>query len=205
MIKLDHLAISTMTLRDGVAHVEDTLGVSLAPGGEHAAMGTHNRLLSLGPDIYLEVIAINPAAPHPGRPRWFDLDNFAGPPRLTNWVAQTDDLNGALALAPNGRGTPMALKRGDLSWRMAVPEDGKLPFDGAFPALIEWQGHAHPAARLPDQGCRLVALEITHPRADNLREALGTVMENIDLTVLQGAAKSIRAEITTPHGARILT
>ncbi len=140
MLKLDHLALSAMTLADGVAHVRDTLGVELAQGGEHAAMGTHNRLLSLGPTVYLEVIAINPAAPYPGRPRWFDLDNFSGPPRLTNWVAQTDDLDRALALAPTGCGAPMALERGDLRWRMAVPENGKLPFDGAFPGADRMAG-----------------------------------------------------------------
>ena len=67
-LTLDHLAISATDLASGVAHVESVLGVALAGGGEHAHMSTHNRLLHLG-DIYLEVIAINPAAPAPAWPR----------------------------------------------------------------------------------------------------------------------------------------
>ena len=34
----------------------------LESGGRHPHMGTHNRLLSLGPDLYLEVIAVDPDA-----------------------------------------------------------------------------------------------------------------------------------------------
>jgi hypothetical protein len=50
---------------------------------------------------------------------------------------------------------------------------GKLPFDGLFPALIEWEGTAvHPAPRLPDQGVRLKALELHSPEAEALRAAL---------------------------------
>ena len=80
MLELDHLAVSAADLAVGTARIEDLFGVRLAPGGKHPDMGTHNRLLSLGPGLYLEVIAIDAAAPPPDRPRWFDLDNFDGPP-----------------------------------------------------------------------------------------------------------------------------
>jgi hypothetical protein len=114
MLTFDHIAISANSLGDGVDMVEAALGVALAGGGEHPHMATHNRLLGLG-DLYLEVIAANPAAPRPAWPRWFDLDNFDGPPRLTNWVASSkirrclprqepfpSVCNGGLSLA-NGR------------------------------------------------------------------------------------------------------
>jgi hypothetical protein len=60
-LRLDHLAISAGTLDEGVAAVEEALGVPLAGGGQHPHMATHNRLLGLG-DLYLEVIAADPAA-----------------------------------------------------------------------------------------------------------------------------------------------
>ena len=82
MIELDHLAVAGETLAEAVAHVEDALGVEMAAGGVHVEMGTHNRLLSLGPGMYLEAIAVDPAARGPDRPRWFDLDRFQGRPRL---------------------------------------------------------------------------------------------------------------------------
>jgi len=203
MLRLDHLAVSATTLANGVDVVENALGVALAPGGVHALMSTHNRLLGLG-DIYLEVIAIDPAAPKPPHPRWFDLDNFSGRPRLTNWIAACDDLDAALAALPQGVGVPVDLARGDLRWRMAVPADGRLPFGNAHPALIQWQGAAHPAQRLPDTGVRLDLLEIATPDAAALNAALSGQVTDPRVRIIQGAEKSMRATFTTPHGKRVL-
>lgn len=200
-LRLDHLAVSALTLEDGAAAVEDALGVALAGGGQHPHMATHNRLLGLG-DLYLEVIATDPAAAAPAWPRWFDLDHFTGPPRLTNWVAGCDDLAAALALGPAGTGVPVDLQRGDYRWRMAVPADGKLPFDGTYPALIQWQGALHPANTLPESGVRLTMLEIAHPQAQALRDALP--LHDPRVHIVPGTAKAMRATFTTPHGPRVL-
>jgi hypothetical protein len=200
MLTIDHLAVSALTLEGGAEAVEQALGLLLAPGGAHPHMATHNRLLGLG-EVYLEVIAADPAAPRPKWPRWFDLDNFTGAPRLTNWICACDDLEVAVAAAPAGVGVPVDLQRGDLRWRMAVPGDGCLPFDGAYPALIQWQG-PHPAARLPDLGARLRRLEVAHPQAEALRAALGLTDPRV--VILSGPVKAIRAEIDTPHGMRVL-
>ncbi len=202
MLKLDHIAVAAAKLDEGVAVVEEALGVPLSGGGEHPLMGTHNRLLGLG-DVYLEVISINPDAPAPDHPRWFDLDHFTGAPRLTNWICRCDDLEAAIAASPDGVGVPVALTRGELRWRMGVPADGKLPFDNAYPALIQWQGTLHPADLLPDAGCRLHRFEVAHPQADALRRALGGFADpRVEIT--QGIRKAYRAEIKTPHGIRVL-
>lgn len=203
LLSFDHIAISAETLDAGVAAVEAALGVPLAGGGRHAHMATHNRLLGLG-DLYLEVIAADPALPRPAWPRWFDLDNFSGPPRLTNWVARCDDLAAALAAVPPGCGTPVDLARGDYRWQMAVPADGRLPFDGAFPALIRWQGALHPAGALPEAGVRLTRLEIAHPRAAGLRAALAPLFADPRVVIVDGPAKALRATFTTPAGTRVL-
>ena len=203
MLWLDHVAVACTGLETGVTAAENALGVALAPGGEHVAMGTHNRLLSLGAGEYLEVIAINPAAPPPGRPRWFDLDRFAGPPRLASWVCACDDMATALAACPAGVGRPMELARGDLRWQMAVPDDGRLPFDGVFPALIRWDGSAHPAPRLPDHGVRLTGLRLSHPEADALRQTLAALIADPRLVVTQGPP-GLSATFSTPQGERRL-
>lgn len=203
MLIFDHVAIAATSLAEGVEAVEAALGVRLAGGGEHALMGTHNRLLGLG-DLYLEVIAANPAAPPPKWPRWFDLDSFSGKPRPTNWVVGSKNLTADLALCPQGTGVPLALQRGDYRWQMAVPADGKLPFDGGFPALIEWQGSLHPAQALPESGVRLTRLEIAHPDATGLRAALAPVFDDARVIVRDGPAMAMRASFTTPHGLRVL-
>jgi hypothetical protein len=202
MLVFDHIAVSASTLAEGVAHVEAALGVTLAGGGQHPHMATHNRLLNLG-DLYLEVIATDPAQTRPAWPRWFDLDRFTGPPRLTNWVARCDDLSAEIALSPHGIGTPVALQRGDFRWQMAVPATGILPFVGAFPALIRWEGTAHPAPRLPDAGVRLVALDITHPDAAALTKALQGRISDARLRLHVGA-KAMQATFLTPQGIRHL-
>jgi len=200
----DHLALAAEDLATGAAAVESALGVPLEPGGQHAAMSTHNRLLSLGPGEYLEVIAIDPAAPPPGRPRWFALDAFAGPVRPRAWVLACDDLADALAKAPRGTGQPMDFRRGDLTWAMAVPGSGLFPFDGLAPALIGWgPGVPHPSTRLPDRGIRLTALTLHHPAADALAAALLPLTRDPRLRFAQGAP-AITAEFSTPRGPVVL-
>jgi Glyoxalase-like domain len=201
-LTLDHLAVSCLTLDDGAAVVAQALGLPIGPGGKHAHMSTHNRLLSLG-DVYLEVIAPDPDASPPAWPRWFDLDTFTGPTRLTNWVAGCDDLKAELAGSPQGTGTPVALSRGDYRWSMAVPADGKLPFDGTYPALIQWHTPS-PAPGLPDVGARLQRLEIAHPQAADLRAALAGRLTDTRVVIVDGPRKAMQATIATPHGLRIL-
>ena len=46
---LDHLVVGTSDLAKGSAWLERFFGVALSPIGIHVRMGTHNRLLSLGP------------------------------------------------------------------------------------------------------------------------------------------------------------
>jgi hypothetical protein len=68
MARFDHLVVAAASLASGAAWLERRLGVPLQPGGQHSAMGTHNRLLRLGADSYLELIAIDPSLPAPVRP-----------------------------------------------------------------------------------------------------------------------------------------
>jgi len=160
--ELDHLVVAARTLEEGAAWVESALGVKTLAGGKHPLMGTHNRVLSIGGRRYLEVIAIDPAAPPPARPRWFGLDDPAirarleRGPALLHWVERTDDLDAALRGYPE-RVEVLDATRGDLSWRITVPSDGRLPCAGACPTLIQWDG-PHPTERMPASGCELVDL-----------------------------------------------
>lgn len=204
-LALDHLVVAARTLDEGAAYVEAVLGVRLSPGGQHVHMGTHNLLLSLGPEEYLEVIAIDPDADPPDRPRWFNLDDFRGAPRMTNWVCRTDDLDEAISSAPDGTGDIFEFTRGDLRWAMAVPDDGRLPFDAAMPALIEWEaGSPHPATRLPESDLRLVRLDVFHPEADALSTAFPALNTIDRIAIRNGPEKRLIATIATPEGNRVL-
>ncbi|GFE65658.1 polyphosphate kinase [Litoreibacter roseus] len=179
--------------------MEKRLDTKLAPGGKHAAMSTHNQLLNLGPDLYFEVIAVDPDAPAPGRRRWFNLDAFEGPPRLMNWALQTDDIEGALRQLGPEFGPAISLERGDLRWKMAVPDSGILPWGGWGPALIEWNGPL-PAPRLPDEGIRLDTLVLHHPAADEIAERLNTRLAPGTIAFRKAVTPALEATFTTPRG-----
>lgn len=204
MLSLDHIVIVGETVEAAAAHVEAALGVPLQPGGEHVKMGTHNRLLGLAGGVYVEAIAINPDAPAPDQPRWFNLDHFAGPPKLTHWMARTPDMGAALSAAPEGTGTAHALTRGDYAWTVAISETGQLPFDGMSPGLLSWAS-AHPAEALTDRGCSLNWLEVQHPDVDQLLAAFPALKAVEGVRFSPGPEPKLQAEIQTPGGARLIT
>lgn len=197
-MELDHLVVAADSLEAGVAWCERELGVTPAPGGKHALMGTHNRLLNISgvnhPRCYLEIIAIDPDAPAPGRARWFDLDQpllqarLKEGPGLIHWVARVPNLDAALAYwCGEGidAGEAVAASRGALGWRIALREDGRRLKREALPMLIEWadfnKGGAHPTDSLPASGVQVLGLDardglkarLSTPRGELLLELIG--------------------------------
>lgn len=205
--RIDHITITAPTLEAGSGLVLECLGLRPQPGGEHSRMGTHNQLLRLGESMFLEVIAVNPDAPRPMRPRWFELDALSATsrPRLACWVARTHDIHAALNASPAPLGVAETMSRGALEWLISIPPEGHLPFGGAAPALIQWHTHAHPALGLEDKGCRLAALELLHPQAPALRavlDGLQVAEPGVELSVHEAASPGLVAHIDTPGGLR---
>ena len=207
---VDHLVVAAATLEQGAAWCEQWLGVAPGAGGKHVSMGTHNRLLAIGsaafPMAYLEIIAHDPEAPPPSRPRWFGLDDAAlqtrlrERPRLLHIVARSTQLDATLAaLREQGldagqvvaaeRASPQGLYR----WRIAGRPDGQLLCGGALPTLIEWQG-MHPSEHLPASGVALQSLQLGG-LAEPVVAALG--LHGVGCAS-RGAA--LRAVFETPRG-----
>jgi Glyoxalase-like domain len=207
--RIDHLVVTAPDLETGVAHVRGALGAAPQSGGEHARLGTHNCVLRLGDSVYLEVIARNPRAPDPGRPRWFELDLLppGAPPRLATWVARCDDIRaaGAASSEPLGEVEPMA--RNDLSWLITIPADGKLGLGGIAPALIQWHSQPHPASRMQQAGCSLLRLEAFHPEPERATTLLDSISFEGPLRVTaipRGSRPFLVAHVQTPDGIRTI-
>lgn len=201
---LDHIAVLGRSLAEATSHAERTLGQPLSPGGIHARFGTHNQLIALAPDLYLEAIAVDPSAPNPQDARWFGLDSFSGPARLDKWICRVADLDAALAVFPMA-GRPVPLERGALRWRMAVPEDGALPFDGVFPALIQWQSPVPPGKALTASGLTLERLTVTHPEIEALEALLVPHLDAPLVRFARGARAGLTAQVKRPDGIVTLT
>jgi hypothetical protein len=201
---LDHITVTAPTLADGVRHVRDHLGVDVPQGGAHLQMGTHNHLMRLGADEFLEIISVNPVAPAPSRPRWFALDAEQPRPRLATWVLRTADLNASLAKSGVNIGEPTMITRGSLSWMISVPADGSMPYGGAHPTFIMWPMTPPPGANMPNLRCRLVRLTIEHPSATEIKERLRPVFSDKRVHLIEGPTLRLTAEIETPSGTRVL-
>jgi hypothetical protein len=214
---LDHLVVGARTLAEGVAWCEATFGIVPGAGGEHPSMSTHNRLFTIGserfPKAYFEIIAINPAAPPPGRVRWYDLDQpalqamLADGPALIHWVAGCDDIRADCAsLSTSGidRGEVLAVERatprGPLRWQISVRADGHRLANGALPTLIQW-GAVHPADAMPASGVTIERLVLGGALPAGVAAALP---EGIVASQDSNAA-SLAATFSTPRGPVALT
>jgi hypothetical protein len=207
---IDHLVVAAHTLAQGVDWCERVLGATPAPGGKHVGMGTHNRLLAIGsaafPMAYLEIIAHDPEAPPPNRPRWFGLDDAAlqarlhQRPRLLHVVARCTRLDATLAAlrelgldAGQAVAAERASPQGLYRWRIAGRADGQLLCGGALPTLIEWQG-MHPSEHLPASAVALRSVQLGG-LAEPVAAALG--LHGVPCTA-QGVA--LCATFDTPGG-----
>src|SRR6185295_12719908 len=91
LTRIDHLVYATPDLARGAGEIEALTGVRASPGGKHLAWATHNCLLALGADIYLEIIAPDPSQPKPPIARPFGIDDLHHP-RLVAWAARAAGL-----------------------------------------------------------------------------------------------------------------
>jgi hypothetical protein len=206
---LDHIVIAAQDLEQGVDHIREALGVDIPPGGKHQSMATHNLLMQLGNDAYLEVIAIDNEGRSPRHPRWFGLDSarmraaIRQQPQLITWVMNTPDLQQLAAQAGFDIGIPTELSRDDLSWQIALPEDGRLLGDGMLPYCIQWHSSPHPSRGMADTGCLLQELTIHHNRPRWLDEQLDALdaghLVNVE-TLPDSASPYLSATIDTPSG-----
>ncbi len=212
MLTLDHLTVVAPTLAEGVAHVRECLGLEVPFGTRHGYMGTHNHRLQLGDSVYLEIVALDPDGPAPGRARWFGLDrqqqvrsDWEAGRRLRGWVAATADLPAELSARPEVFGEAVPLPPEDPTFAFAIPADGSLPLDGAAPSLIDHRGEPTSMAEIPDLGARLLSMTLEHPD----RDAVGALWHALSIdrppTLLEGPRLRYRARIETPAGPRELT
>lgn len=207
--RLDHLVVAAQTLDQGTEYVLQCLGVEPSGGGRHAGMGTHNRVLKLGRNQYLEVIAVDPEAPPPVFPRWFNLNDpslqarLKRRPRLIAWVARTDAIDTLAAAIGSLRLTVRPMQRGPFRWRFAFTVDGVLPEGGLIPHLIQWDSPNHPAESMPCAGLRLVSLNGVHADPETVKRVIASMGLGDAIAIHPASGErppGLSARIETPDG-----
>jgi hypothetical protein len=202
LTRIDHLVYATPDLQLGITTIEQRLGVTATPGGQHPGLGTRNALVALGPSSYLEIIGPDPDQPKPSGPRRFGIDDLKAP-RFVRWVVKSNDLaavseNAAKAGITLGKVTSGGRRRPDgvvLSWRYTDP--ATVVADGLVPFFIDWGTSPHPALTAA-KGATLLDLRAEHPEAPRVQKMLDQL--GLDLRVSHAAAAAIIATIETPRG-----
>ncbi len=201
---IDHLVYGAPELGAAVDDLERRLGVRAAPGGKHPGAGTHNALLSLGDDCYLEIIAPDPEQEPPtDRSMPFGIDKLIEP-CLVTWALRVANVQAAVDRARRmdydpGDPRPMSRSTPDgqtLAWTLTRAP--KTVGDGLVPFLINWGETPHPARSAPG-GCQLVRLRAEHHEAPTVMDAL-LALDTMDMTVIPGPVPVLVALLETPKG-----
>lgn len=201
-VRVDHLLYATSNLEKGMDEIEALLGVRPARGGHHPQFGTHNALLSLGTNVYFEVIARDPDLPEPEGGAFIDIPEGTQSKLLT-WIMQTSDIEQSVCAA---RAANLGI--GDISTGKRENPDGSvvrwqatnpyaMPLDGALPFLINWGETPHPSTTTP-AGCLFEQLLIEHPQAESVRKGLSVL--GLNLEVAKAEEYRMVAKIRTPGG-----
>jgi hypothetical protein len=203
---VDHLVYASPELGQALEQIADLIGVRPAYGGQHPGLGTHNALLSLGPRTYLEIIAPDPAQPHPAEPLPFGLGDLTGS-ALRGWAAAPGDLDAALerSLAagfdygPVVAGQRRTADGSDLRWRMTT---GTHHAGVAVePFLIDWAGGAHPAGSAP-AGAVLTEFLLSSPEPERLTAQLAALGVPVGIEVAE--RPGLRAVLSGPGGRQLV-
>ena len=202
MAALDHIVYAAPDLAAGTAAVEALVGMRAAPGGPHPGLGTRNTLMSLGDDVYLEIIAPDPEQPDPPSGRPFDIDKMNEGRLITFAVHACDgetieDVTVAMGACGEDPGPVAAMSRvkpdgEEIHWSLTMSAG-----PGLVPFVIDWGDTTHPATVTPT-GCTLVSLAGTHPDPDHITALYSAI--GIDIAVTASDTVSLEATLDTPNG-----
>jgi hypothetical protein len=206
-VKLDHILLGMPDLDAGSALFAEAAGVQPVTGGSHPGFGTRNRLVSLGADVFLELIAPDPAQEIAGKARAEAIAALAAPGLLT-FAIQTTAMSETRADAQAAGLTaselvPMRRTRPDgvtLEW--TVCHFARPGYEDVIPFAIDWQGSPHPATTTPG-GCTIRSFSVLHPRPRALRDIYRAI--GIDIPVQAGLRGGFVLVLDTPNGALCLT
>lgn len=200
MLKLDHIMYASPLLDPCVERIAALTGVKAAYGGAHPGNGTHNALLSLSANQYLELISPDPAQAQAAvATRPFASRNANG---LRTWAVNAPDLSQVLAVAVESgltgrsvtmsRTTPAGVT---LEWDILFV--GGHTFGELFPFFINWRDSPHPSTTTPS-GCTLASFTVQTENRRTFERLLATF--NIDgVTVVDGDA-ALKAELIGRQG-----
>lgn len=200
MHTLDHLMWEELTLEAGETRFAEVTGIKPTFGGKHPHAGTHNSLLSLGYEVYLEIISLDPEHPRTAETLRSAPPDFA--PKLIAFGVKATDLDRVERLVAES-GLEVA-RRHNVSrqslgetWTWKTLVVGGHTFGNCLPFFTQSNNALHTSETSP-KGCELLEFSVGHPEQQTLA-ALYQMLE-IDVPVVQSEKPLLRAVLQTPKG-----
>jgi hypothetical protein len=193
---IDHIVYACRNLEQGIKEIKEKTGVVAVYGGKHLDFGTHNALINIGNEVYLEIIAPDPSNQKIDPPRWMGVDLIKDTGRITRVALKSDDLEKDVEIlrkispkcAHWGKGSRKTSSGKDISWKMAYPL--AEPLIDLVPFMVEWKGDYHPTQDIPEM-MNLLQIDLY---AENPADFLDIFPEGM-VQIYSGSRKEIKVRI----------
>lgn len=204
MYNIDHFMLAANNLDDLSDYFTDLTGIPVANGGDHPDLGTHNKLIATHSDIYLELIAPNPASET--RTPLRDVLEQMIQPHLHRFIVQGhEDQFPAILKAYQDVGVAAEVKHlsrrtatGEtLRWQLLMPA-AKNDYGIFAPLFIDWGAATHPARTLPSAPCSVVACSAGHPEPEMIQALWDGI--GFKMPLVCAADPNFTVTLDTPKG-----
>ncbi len=204
MHNIDHFMIAANDLDRLSEHFTTITGVPAAEGGSHPDLGTRNMLVATSSQVYLELIAPDPALnvssglrevieqmEDPVVHRMIvlgKLESFPG-------IVQAYERAGVAAeVKPLSRATASGEV---LHWHLLMPA-ARNEFGIFAPLFIDWGEATHPSQSLPPAPCALAEVQAAHPEPERIRALWKDI--GFDMPLVEEDEPRLSILLDTPKG-----
>ncbi|MGE0633662.1 MAG: VOC family protein, partial [Pseudobdellovibrionaceae bacterium] len=153
---------------------KDLSGVKPTPGGQHLELGTHNSLVSLGDDSYLELIAADPKNTKIKKEEIMLGIGTIREGKTLSWAVKVSNLEKLHETLAQAKYSVSPIRNGsringdkELKWRYFFLTDPAFTVSPMIaPFFIEWNSTSEHPSKSAVSGCRLLSLKAKHPNPD---------------------------------------
>jgi len=199
---LDHIVYCCKDLQAGMRLIHDLTGVRPIYGGRHLTKGTHNALIKIGAQSYLEILAPDPENKDVDPLRWMGID-LIEEPVITRWAINSDNISLQAKTLQDYRPDYGSVQEGSralsdgstLRWALTDPLG--QPAVEVVPFLLDWKDSIHPTVHL-NQECTIIDISLYHPDPSKISPILSQL--DLDMTIQKGTTESISITLETPKG-----
>lgn len=199
---IDHVILAINNLDSGIIEIKRLTGIEPVYGGKHPDSYTQNALLSVGDNMYIEILA--PRNDLDSIPVFFKNLNHLTP---VGWAMFSNDIEKTknsiesigFKLGDIIPGSRITAKGEKLEWKTGVITETNQ--ETLFPFFISWNPNSiHPSQNAP-LGCTLKRLVLKSSKLDNLEKLLeGLNVSNHKIKVEPGNADQIDLVLETSKG-----